>query len=120
MKRTPSELQLREDEELADFRDYVMFTRIVGRLARQQGETKDYKLRQANDMCLAHIISTRNSSQETGAVLLKAAQQRWLNETPTESLQRNPYLPNQQMLADIQDMLLDEDDEDVTMFNLDL
>jgi hypothetical protein len=62
MKRTPSELQLREDEELADFRDYVMFSRIVERISQQQ--TQDYRLRQQNDQCLAHVIGTRNGTQD--------------------------------------------------------
>lgn len=108
MKRTPSEVQLHEDEEQADFRDYVMFTRIVGRLARQQHETKDYRLRQENDMCLAHFIGTRNGSRDLPDPIIK------------ESFQPNSYHQNQQMLAEIQDMLLDEDDEDDAMFKLDL
>lgn len=64
MKRTPSELQLHEDEQVADFRDYLMFSRIVDGITRQQEATTDYKLRQTNDMCLAHIIGTRNLSEE--------------------------------------------------------
>ena len=60
MKRTPSELQLREDEELADFRDYVMFSRIVDRMSRSQKEMMNRHLRYENDVCLAHVIKTRN------------------------------------------------------------
>lgn len=119
MKRTPSELQLREDEELADFRDYVMFTRIVDRLARQQNETKDFKLRQENDLCLAHIISTRNGSQDVDANL-KAARQRRQHEISTEYLPKNFYMPNQQILSEIQDILTDDDDDEMAMFKLDL
>jgi hypothetical protein len=64
MKRTPSELKLREDEELADFRDYVMFRRIVDRISRQQEQIHDLRLRRENDMCLAHVIGIRNGSED--------------------------------------------------------
>jgi hypothetical protein len=62
IRRTSSELQLCEEQDLADFRDYVMFTRIVDGIYKTQQETKDYKLKQENDLCLAHIIGTRNDS----------------------------------------------------------
>lgn len=62
MQRTASEVQLYEEEEMADFRDYVMFTRIVNGIVRTQEETKDYKLKQENDTCLAHVIGARNDS----------------------------------------------------------
>ena len=65
MKRTPSELQLKEEEELADYRDYVMFSRIVDRMSRSQRETMSRHLRYENDQCLAHVIKTRNSGVET-------------------------------------------------------
>lgn len=66
MRRTPSELQLNNDEQVADFRDYVMFSRIVERLSKQRNETKDYRLRLINDNCLAHIIETRNNYSDGG------------------------------------------------------
>jgi hypothetical protein len=62
VRRTSSELQLCEEQDLADFRDYVMFTRIVDGICKTQQETEDYKLKQENDLCLAHIIGTRNDS----------------------------------------------------------
>ena len=64
IKRTPSELKLREDQELADYRDYVMFRRIVDRLSKQQQEIQDHRLRKENDMCLAHVIGIRNGSED--------------------------------------------------------
>jgi hypothetical protein len=63
MRRTASEQQLCEEHEMADFRDYLMFTRIVDGICKTQQETKDYKLKHENDMCLAHIIGTRNDSE---------------------------------------------------------
>jgi hypothetical protein len=62
IRRTSSELQLCEEQDLADFRDYVMFTRIVDGICKTQQETKDFKLKQENDVCLAHIIGARNDS----------------------------------------------------------
>jgi hypothetical protein len=63
MRRTASEQQLCEEHEMADFRDYLMFTRIVDGICKTQHETKDYKIKQENDLCLAHIIGTRNDSE---------------------------------------------------------
>jgi hypothetical protein len=64
MKRTPSELQLCEEQEMADYRDYVMFSRIVDGIARQQQHTTNFKLRLDTDRTLAHIIGTRNGQQQ--------------------------------------------------------
>jgi hypothetical protein len=36
MRRTPSELQLSEDEAMADYRDYCMFARIVNGISEHQ------------------------------------------------------------------------------------
>lgn len=60
LKRTSSELQLREDEELADYRDYIMFSRIVNRMTLSQKEMVSRHLRLENHRCLAHVIRTRN------------------------------------------------------------
>jgi hypothetical protein len=59
MKRTASEIKLCEDEEMADFRDYIFFTRVIDGIARQQLATESSWLRQENNECLAHIIGTR-------------------------------------------------------------
>jgi hypothetical protein len=37
VRRTPSEIQLGEDEQLADFRDYLMFERIVNGMMQRDG-----------------------------------------------------------------------------------
>lgn len=64
MRRTPSELQLLEDQEMADFRDYCMFSRIVDRMSRSQREMLNRNLRYENDQCLAHVIGTRNGTAD--------------------------------------------------------
>lgn len=56
------DLKLREEEALADLRDYVMFRRIVDRLSHQ--DIQDFRLRRENDMCLAHVIGIRNGSED--------------------------------------------------------
>jgi hypothetical protein len=56
------DLKLREEEALADLRDYVMFRRIVDRIAHQN--IQDSRLRRENDMCLAHVIGIRNGSED--------------------------------------------------------
>ena len=60
--RTPSELQLYEEEVIADFRDYCMYSRIVGGIIRQQmGQQVDLALRYQNDEILANVMRTRYS-----------------------------------------------------------
>jgi hypothetical protein len=64
LKRTLSEQRLREDEEVADFRDFLMFRRIAEGIARQQEATRHQHPRMVNEMCLASIIGTRNLSED--------------------------------------------------------
>ena len=72
--RTASEVQLCEDEALADYRDYVVFSRIVNHhRQRQQQYSKNLQLQehqqqshhpywqQESDKCLAHVLKTRHS-----------------------------------------------------------
>lgn len=59
------ERKLREEEEAAaqaDLRDYIMFRRIVDRISRQ--DIQNSRLRRENDMCLAHVIGIRNSTDD--------------------------------------------------------
>jgi hypothetical protein len=60
MKRTPSEVKLHQEEEIADYRDYAMFRRIVDGISKQ--EIRDGRLRKQNELCLAHLIEIRNGS----------------------------------------------------------
>ena len=86
LKRTNSELRLEQEEELADFRDYVFFSRLVQGISQHHHTTHDHCLSKScstdrgggyhpqkqqepsewlleqNDRCLAHIIGTRNGS----------------------------------------------------------
>jgi hypothetical protein len=60
LKRTVSEIQLDEEEALADFRDYAMFTRIVEGISKAQQQTRDCRWRHANDVSLQHVFKARN------------------------------------------------------------
>jgi len=70
--RTASELQLCQDEALADYRDFVVFQRIVTHMQqRQQQERRQQKqklkqqyLQQENEKCLQHILSTRQQQYQ--------------------------------------------------------
>lgn len=63
IQRTPSEVQLCEDEAIADYRDYCMYSRIVGGISRQQMKLQsDVELRYQNDETLGNIIRTRHES----------------------------------------------------------
>jgi hypothetical protein len=63
--RTASEVQLCEDEALADYRDFVVYSRIVNGISRQQERpSRNLYLRQENARCLTHIVSTRHDKNE--------------------------------------------------------
>mmetsp|Transcript_28433 Transcript_28433/g.78091 ORF Transcript_28433/g.78091 Transcript_28433/m.78091 type:complete len:241 (-) Transcript_28433:314-1036(-) len=71
-KRTSSEeLRVQEEEELADFRDYVFFTRLVEGISKRKElhqnapSRKHATLQHQNDLCLARIIGTRNGSLDS-------------------------------------------------------
>jgi hypothetical protein len=53
LKRTPSELQLMEDEAMADFRDYCMYTRIVSGITGARRHPADLK-------AINNIVRTRH------------------------------------------------------------
>jgi hypothetical protein len=63
--RTPSELQLYEEEVIADHRDYCMYSLIVSGISRQQmAQQTDIELRYQNDETLANIIRTRHTTDD--------------------------------------------------------
>jgi hypothetical protein len=62
LTRTPSETKLQEEETIADYRDFAMFSRIVQGIHKTQQETKDCRWRYANDLTLQHIYKARNES----------------------------------------------------------
>lgn len=58
--KTPSELQLCEDEAIADYRDYCMYSRIVGAINKQQTRLADQQdLQYQNDETLTNLMKTR-------------------------------------------------------------
>ena len=60
--KTPSELQLYEDEAIADQRDYCMYSRIVGGIIRHQmSRQTDLEIRYQYDETLTNIIRTRHA-----------------------------------------------------------
>lgn len=56
MKRTASELQLMEDEAMADYRDYCMYTRIVNGMTERRSWTE----LPSQDGAIRNIIRTRH------------------------------------------------------------
>jgi len=55
--RTPSELQLTVDEEVADQRDFAFFARLVSGISERRGSSTSTT---ETDRCLTHIIQTRH------------------------------------------------------------
>jgi hypothetical protein len=89
LKRTPSEQRLREDEEVAEIRDFLMFRRIADGISRKQEETRHQHPRMVNEMCLASIIGTRRLSEDE---LVRGRQSSFLTrgDSPTPSAKRRP------------------------------
>ena len=59
--RTASEIQLCQDEEVADQRDYAFYSRVVSGISQSQCQSKSWHLKRENHMCLLHIMQTRNN-----------------------------------------------------------
>jgi len=68
-RRTPSELQLTVDEQVADQRDFAFFARLVSGISeRRASSTSTTSITHATcaietDRCLTHIIQTRHHQQ---------------------------------------------------------
>ena len=58
--KTPSEIQLCMDEAIADQRDYVFYSRLVKGISMTQSLSQNQYIRLENQVCLSHIINTRN------------------------------------------------------------
>ena len=129
MKRTPSEQKLHEEEELADYRDYIMFSRIVNRMSLSQKEMMSRQLRFENHQCLAHVISTRNGftddaerPEDQKYRQLKQAPQTTLLSSKDQQARMMSISRLDEMLAmDAADSACASDDgDDDTMFDLEL
>jgi hypothetical protein len=64
IRRTSSENQLSQDEAVADYKDFLFFSRVVDGISRQQRDLKNGSFRHENQMCLAHIVRTRHADSE--------------------------------------------------------
>ena len=73
IRRTASENQLSEDEAMADYKDYIMYSRIVNGISRQNSQRKDVQLLYENQLCLGNIMRTRqyNVEDESSCYLQK-------------------------------------------------
>lgn len=60
--RTASEIQLCLDEQIAEHRDNIFFTRVVKGIQQSQLAGKNRYLQMQNQVCLAHILQTRKES----------------------------------------------------------
>jgi len=62
MFRTPSELQLTVDEQVADQRDFAFFARLVSGISERRASSSTTSATET-DRCLTHIIQTRHHHQ---------------------------------------------------------
>jgi hypothetical protein len=75
LPRTASELQLCVDEQLADQRDYDFYSRLVNGISQSQQISQNNHLRMENQMCLAHIMQTRQDADADAAAMAAHHQQ---------------------------------------------
>jgi hypothetical protein len=109
MRRTASEIQLHEDEALADWRDYVMYSRIVNGMNEKRAQRmmnhgrRRHHHKSSTDQCLANIIRTRNLPVEDGVDMSPTSSSCYFHPTgaasstsfgscPNGMQQRSPYL----------------------------
>ena len=59
-----SELQLCLDEEIAEQRDHLFYSRVVRGIQQSQLAGKDYDLQMQNQLCLAHIMQAHGDSTQ--------------------------------------------------------
>lgn len=115
MHRTASEVQLCEDEALADYRDYVVYSRIVNGISRQQ-ETNHF-FRQENNKCLAHIVSTRNQDPSLQSMSRHIVQGMAMDPTPMPPPLTDDYFCGEEPPEGADDLIA-EDDEGIFALEL--
>ena len=68
MHKTPSEVQLCQDLAVADYKDYMFYSRIVkGIRHKVHDNVHSLQGRRQNEQCLTHIMQTRHASQQPQA-----------------------------------------------------
>lgn len=65
---TEEEAELYHHAMIADYKDYVVYSRIVDGIRRKQGRTKDVALRYQNQALIDHIVRTRHSQGKSGTL----------------------------------------------------
>lgn len=60
--RTASEIQLCLDEQIAEIRDHLFFSRVVNGIEQSKLCGKNRYLQMQNEMCLAHVMQTRTET----------------------------------------------------------
>jgi hypothetical protein len=77
---------------MADYRDYCMYSRIVGGISKQQMKLQsDIELRYQNDETLANIIRTRHEPPNNGEELEYTQQDRIMHILPETNNQDNDW-----------------------------
>ena len=65
--RTASELQLCLEEQIADQRDYALYSRIVEGISRTRSECPSKELQLENHQCLYKVMQARNDAMPGNA-----------------------------------------------------
>jgi hypothetical protein len=56
---TAEEQEIHYEEQMAEHRDYVFYSRVVNGIRQTQRRSKNYGLCLENEQCLSHVIETR-------------------------------------------------------------
>jgi hypothetical protein len=103
-----------EATSLADYRDFLFFSRLVGGMERQQARRHCDDLKVENDKCLTSIISTRCEEDFTSCANDAYLDERMHQQKPGRQpspAEPSPYTSEQ---------TLDESDEEDLIFQLEL
>ena len=112
--RTLSELQLHEDEALADYRDFCFYSRLVNGISSRQEITEgNYCYHRPSDQSLANIIRTRNRPVTTEVYSSSDLSAGSCNTRDPEVKTRH-----QSFLGGSSTQLLDEDQEEIFILDM--
>ena len=112
LHRTPSEIQLCEDEALADYRDYCMYARITRGIQKRQA-CQDIDLIYENDACLANIRRTRAQQDPEECSSLKTRHDDLLHMLLNPSLKTTRDFLTQAQSVVVPPVEEEQDDEEI-------
>ena len=86
---TEEEAEIYHHAMLADYKDYVFYSRVVEGMRRQQGKTKDVALRYENQALIDHVVRTRHAQNKSSGLSISPTSVRNFGDDATTSFPSN-------------------------------